>query len=119
MSRNEDGFTLVELVVVLVIMAILTAVAFGFSTGAREQAGDATARANIRTAVPAIESYRADTGTYAGMSLAILQSTYSPGVDGITILSAGATTYCVSASVGGSAWYKDGPSGLITKTACS
>jgi prepilin-type N-terminal cleavage/methylation domain-containing protein len=119
MSRNEDGFTLVELVVVLVVMTILTAVAFGFSTGAREQAGDAAARANIHTAVPAIESYRADTGTYAGMSVAILQSTYSPGVGGITVVSAGATTYCVSANVGDSAWYKAGPSGQITKTACS
>jgi prepilin-type N-terminal cleavage/methylation domain-containing protein len=119
MSRNEDGFTLVELVVVLVILAILTAVAFGFSTGARERAGDATARANIRTAVPAIESYRADTGSYAGMTVAILQTAYSPGVAGIAVVSAGASTYCVSASVNGSTWFKDGPSGQITRTACS
>jgi hypothetical protein len=53
------------------------------------------------------------------MSVAILQSTYSPGVGGITVVSAGATTYCVSANVGDSAWYKAGPSGQITKTACS
>jgi prepilin-type N-terminal cleavage/methylation domain-containing protein len=119
MARNEDGFTLVELVVVLVVMAILTAVAFGFSTAARERAGDATARANIRTAVPAIESYRADAGTYAGMTLASLQSQSSPGVQGITVISADAAGYCVAATVDGSAWYKAGPEASITQTACS
>ncbi len=53
------------------------------------------------------------------MSVAILQSTYSPGVGSITVVSAGAITYCVSANVADSAWYKAGPSGQITKTACS
>jgi len=116
---REDGFTLVELVVVLVVMAILTAVAFGFSTGARERADDATARANIRTAVPAIEAYRADAGSYAGMTLSALQSQYSPGVAGITVNSAGTSTYCVSATAGGAVWYKAGPDGPITRTSCS
>lgn len=116
---NEDGFTLVEMAVVLVVMAILTAIAFGFSTGARERANDATARSNIRTAVPAFEVYRADAGTYAGMTLAALQSQYSPGIEGISVVSADASTYCVTASVGGTAWYKAGPDGAITKTACS
>jgi prepilin-type N-terminal cleavage/methylation domain-containing protein len=119
MARDEDGFTLVELLVVLVVMAILAAIAFGFSTGARERASDATARANIRTAVPAIEAYRAETGTYAGMTLASLQSQYSPGVDGITVVSVGAATYCIAAAVGGASWYKAGPRGPLTETACS
>jgi prepilin-type N-terminal cleavage/methylation domain-containing protein len=116
---REGGFTLVELVVVLVVMAILTAIAFGFSNGARERAGDATARANIRTAVPAIEAYRADMGTYAGMTLAGLQSTYSPGVEGIAVVSTDSATYCVTATVDGAAWYKAGPDAQITQTACS
>ena len=117
--RGEDGFTLVELTVVLVIMAILVAVAVGFQAGARERAADATARANIRTAIPAIEAYRADAATYAGMTVATLQASYSPGVEGVTIVSTDATTYCVSATVGGSAWYKAGPDAPISQTVCS
>jgi len=117
--RSEQGFTLVELVVVLVIMAILLAVAVGFQASARERAADATARANLRTAVPAIEAYRADAGTYTGMTLAALQAAYSPGIEGITVVSASAGAYCVTATVDGAAWFKAGPDEPITQTACS
>jgi len=117
--RSEQGFTLVEPLVVLVIMAILLAVAVGFQAGASERAADATARANIRTAVPAIEAYRSDAGMYAGMTVAALQAAYSPGIAGITVVSASAADYCVTATVGGAAWYKAGPDAPITQTACS
>jgi prepilin-type N-terminal cleavage/methylation domain-containing protein len=117
--RREEGFTLVELILVMLIVAILLAIAVGFHTQARERAGDATARTNIRVAIPAIETYRADHGTYAGMTLALLQSTYSPGIQGISVLSADDAGYCVRASAGGSTWYKDGEAGVITKMACS
>ena len=117
--RSEDGFTLIEILTVLVIMAILLAVAVGFQAGARERASDAAARANILSAVPAIETYRADTGTYAGMTEAVLKSQYSTGVTGIVVVSAAADEYCVRATEGGSSWFKRGPSGQITQTACS
>lgn len=117
--RREDGFTLLEMLAVLVIMAILLAVAVGFQTGARERASDATAKANIRTAVPAIEAYRADNGTYVGMTEAGLKTQYSPGIAGIVVVSTAADEYCVRASEGGSTWFKLGPDGQITQTACS
>lgn len=118
MLRREDGFTLIELVVVMLIIAILLAIAVGFHTQARDRAGNAAARANIRIAVPAIEAYRSDAGTYAGMTLALLQSTYSPGVQGIEIVSADDAGYCIRANAGGSTWYKDSDAGDITTTAC-
>ena len=117
--RSEAGFTLIELVVVLAIMAILAAVAVGFQAGARERAADATARANLRTAIPAIEAYRSDAGTYAGLTVAALQASYSPGVEGITVVSTSSAGYCVAASAERSTWFKDGPDGPITQTACS
>jgi prepilin-type N-terminal cleavage/methylation domain-containing protein len=118
-ARREEGFTLVELVVVLVIVAILMAIAIGFHQQARAQASDATAKSNLRVAVPAIESYRADNGTYAGMTLANLQGMYSPGIQGIEVLSAAANDYCVRSVVGSSTWFTQGPSGAITTTACA
>jgi prepilin-type N-terminal cleavage/methylation domain-containing protein len=118
-TRGEDGFTLVELIVVMTIIAILLLIAIGFTGQARERAGDATARANIRIAVPAIESYRSDNGTYSGMTVAGLQASYSAGVQGIEIVSAGDSGYCVRAIEAGRTWYKAGPAGDLTQTACA
>jgi type IV pilus assembly protein PilA len=117
--REEDGFTIIELLVVLVVIAVLIAAAIGFQAGARERAADAAARSNIRTAVPAIEAYRADQGSYAGMTVASLQTAYSPGVQGIAIVSTSSDAYCVSATASGATWYKVGPDGPITRSACS
>ena len=116
---REDGFTLVEMLVVMIVMATLAVVALGFSTGARVSAADASAKSNIEVAVPAISAYGVDEGGYAWMTLAALQARYSPGVVNVTIVSADATTYCVSSTVEGRTWYKPGPSGSITTTRCS
>jgi hypothetical protein len=53
------------------------------------------------------------------MTLAALQSQYSPGIEGIVVVSANDVGYCVSATSGGSTWFKAGPDGSITQTACS
>ena len=118
-ARAEDGFTLVEMLAVMVVMAILLAIAVGFQTGARVRAGDAAAKSNIDVAVPAFQAYNLDNGTFTGMTLAILQSSYSKGVQGIEVVSAGAAAYCVKSTVEGRSWFKSGPTGPITTTSCS
>lgn len=118
MARREDGFTLIELLVALIIFGILSAIAMTFHFQARERASDAVAQSNLRTAVPAVEAYKSETGSYAGMTLAILQSSYSPGIQGIEVLSADAVGYCIRSKVGATSWYKNGPAGDVTTTSC-
>jgi prepilin-type N-terminal cleavage/methylation domain-containing protein len=120
MTSGEEGFTLLELVVVVVIIGILSAIALAFDGAARERGEDATAKANIRVAAPAFEAYREDNGgTYSGVTVAQLQSQYSPGIQGITILAADASSYCVEGSAGGRSWYRLGPTGPFTTTSCA
>ncbi len=116
---REDGFMLAELLVVIVIIGILSAIAIGSYTGAREKAGDVTAKSNIRVAIPAIEAYRSDNSTYVGMTVPLLQASYSQGVQGIEIVSAGTSAYCVRSTVAGYSWYLSGPGGTVTATACA
>ena len=52
------------------------------------------------------------------MTLVVLQNTYSKGIQGIEVVSAGVNEYCVRSVVAGTAWYKTGPSADLTKTAC-
>jgi len=116
--RQEEGFTLVELLVVMVIIAVLLSVAFVFHYGARERSSDATARSNLRSAVPAIEAYRSETGGYAGMTVAGLRTTYNPGIGPIAVEWSTDDDYCVSSALNGRVWWKQGPAGQITQTAC-
>ena len=50
MRRNDEGFTLIELMVVVLIIAILLAIAIPTFLGARERANDRAAQSNVRNA---------------------------------------------------------------------
>ncbi|MHB8296444.1 MAG: type II secretion system protein [Acidimicrobiales bacterium] len=52
--ERESGFTLIELMVVILIIAILMAIAIPTYLGARNRAENRAARANLRTALSAV-----------------------------------------------------------------
>lgn len=59
MLRKEQGFTLIELMVVVLIIAILVAIAVPVFTAARESAWRRTCQANLRTIDGAVQTYYA------------------------------------------------------------
>ena len=62
--RDERGFTLVELMIVILIIGILMLLALPTFLGARERASDRAAQADIRNAFAAERAYYTDTLTY-------------------------------------------------------
>ena len=125
LAREESGFTLIELLIVLVIIGILLAVAVPSYLGFKDRAKQRAAQANVRTAVPAVEAYFADTGHYTNMALTTGDAPDIGGLTGIdagvsiTVVSAGASTYCISDTQGSFTFYKNGPAGDVTTVACT
>jgi type IV pilus assembly protein PilA len=61
-SASESGFTLVELLVVMLILGILAAIAIPSFFNQRDKARDAEAKAGVRTAQTAMETWATDHG---------------------------------------------------------
>ncbi|MDH3981994.1 MAG: prepilin-type N-terminal cleavage/methylation domain-containing protein, partial [Kiritimatiellaceae bacterium] len=62
--QNKAGFTLVELMVVAIIVAILAAVAIPLMSGNKKRAMQSEGDASIGTMVTALRVYRAEYGGY-------------------------------------------------------
>jgi type IV pilus assembly protein PilA len=64
LGAGEEGFTLIELMVVVLIIAILIAIAIPTFLGARKRAQDRQAQSNIRNALLAEKTYYTDKQAY-------------------------------------------------------
>lgn len=96
---SEKGFTLIELVVVMAILLILAALVIPSYLGFADRANKSAVGADLRAAVPSVEAWHLDHGTYAGMTVAALKASYDQSLNA-SIVSLGAlsgTTYCVMA----------------------
>jgi prepilin-type N-terminal cleavage/methylation domain-containing protein len=122
--RSEQGFTLIELVVVMLILAVLTAVAVPSYLHFGDRANKNAAAADLRAAVTSVEAWHSEHGTYAGMTVAALQASFDQSIDPsvVSLGSLSATTYCVMAEAPNDAAQtaaKAGPSApIVLGAAC-
>jgi hypothetical protein len=66
------------------------------------------ARAEIREATPAIEAFHADNGTYAGVTVTALRTTYDVHVPDVRIVVTSRDSYCVESDVDGLTYSTNG-----------
>jgi type IV pilus assembly protein PilA len=72
-AASDSGFTLVELLVVMLILGLLAAIAIPSFFNQRDKAKDADAKELVRTAQTAVETYATDNdGSYADVTPALL-----------------------------------------------
>jgi type IV pilus assembly protein PilA len=103
-ARREDderGFTLIELMVVVLIIAILIAIAIPTFLGARQRAQDRAAQSNLRNALTAEKTFYTDSQTYgtdAQMTASNIETSLKWGTDVATTLSADTLGVCIQAT---------------------
>lgn len=72
-AQSESGFTLVELLVVMLILGLLAAIAIPAFFNQRTKAQDAEAKSTAKTAQTALETFATDrNGSYVGATPALL-----------------------------------------------
>jgi prepilin-type N-terminal cleavage/methylation domain-containing protein len=105
---GEAGFTLVELLVVIVIIGVLASIAVVSYLGFSDRANSTVAKANVRTVVPALTAYYTEHSTYVGATLTMLREAYDLQIDDSAastykISNLDETSYCLQDHIGD--WY--------------
>jgi general secretion pathway protein G len=90
--RNiKKGFTLVELLIVIIIIAVLAAIAIPKFSNSSQRSKESSLRANLKLVRNAIDLFRADTGAFPATMAGLTASTTSG-------LSAAAATCTIAAT---------------------
>ncbi len=142
-KNTEQGFTIVELLIVIVVIAILAAITIVSYNGIKQRANASAAKSNAASVKSVAEAYNSDdsvsttgypslaniqaysgiTKLPAGVSLVATAPTSTSDVSAITYLTKGTTGVCIGywdqTGAGAVAWLYTGDASTVTGTTCS
>jgi len=81
LKRNQKGFTLIEVLLIVVILGIIAAIAIPRLMASKQEAQTSSCHSNCANINTALEKYYFDSGTYPADTTAMLAMLAAAGVD--------------------------------------
>jgi Tfp pilus assembly protein PilE len=119
-DHGQGGaITSIEAFVLAVMTAILVAIALPSYVTIRDRDSDSAARAQLRQAGDAADRYRADNGSYTGMTPGALgRQDPQLATSNYRVMSVEKGTYCLETTVRGRTWHLVAPEGDLRRGGC-
>jgi type IV pilus assembly protein PilA len=120
-AKNEKGFTLIELMIVIAIIGILAAIAIPQFSAYRTRSYNSAAQADLRNATTAQEAYFVDNSRYCSLTSTLIGKTYGLFLSDkvrFEIRSADTSGYAMLSqhAAGNLTYFIAGPGGTIVDT---